>query len=101
MDVAEAVGPECKKEIIGIRPGEKIHEEMLTSSDSFFTYDLGKYYVLIPQTPNWNVDEFKSHFGAKQVEEGFAYTSDGNNQWETVESLRKLIIEFVDPDFTV
>ena len=101
MDVAEAVGPECKKEIIGIRPGEKIHEEMLTSSDSFFTYDLGKYYVLIPQTPNWNVDEFKSHFRAKQVEEGFAYTSDGNNQWETVESLRKLIIEFVDPDFTV
>lgn len=101
MDVAEAVGPECKKEIIGIRPGEKIHEEMLTSSDSFFTYDLGKYYVLIPQTPNWNVDEFKSNFRAKQVEEGFAYTSDGNNQWETVESLRKLIIEFVDPDFTV
>jgi len=101
MDVAEAIGPECEKEVIGIRPGEKIHEEMLTSSDSFFTYDLGKYYVLIPQTPNWNVAEFIAHFSAEQVEEGFAYTSDDNDQWETVESLRKLIVEFVDPDFTV
>lgn len=99
LDVAEAIGPECKKPIIGIRPGEKIHEEMITSSDSFFTYDLGKYYTILPQTPNWKLDEFISHFNATKVAEGFSYSSDKNSDWETVESLRALIKEHVDPTF--
>ncbi len=47
-DVADAIGPNCKKEIIGIRPGEKIHEEMITASDSYNSYDIGKYYVILP-----------------------------------------------------
>jgi FlaA1/EpsC-like NDP-sugar epimerase len=100
-DVAEAIGPECEKPVIGIRPGEKIHEEMITSSDSFFTYDLGKYYAIIPQSPIWNVDEFIKTFNAKKVEEGFSYNSNTNTEWESVESLRKLIREHVDPTFTV
>ena len=100
-DVAEAVGPNCEHKVVGIRPGEKIHEEMITSSDSFFTYDLGTYYAIIPQTPMWNVDEFKSHFNAEQVEEGFAYNSGNNTDWESVESLRKLIVEHVDPTFKI
>lgn len=100
-DVAKAIGPECEHQVIGIRPGEKIHEEMITSSDSFFTYDLGKYYVIIPQTPIWNVDQFVQHFNAKLVPEGFAYNSGDNTEWETVESLRQLIIEHVDPTFKV
>ena len=51
MDVAEAIGPKCSKPIVGIRPGEKVHEEMITSSDSFYTYDLGKYYTFyLPHT---------------------------------------------------
>jgi UDP-N-acetylglucosamine 4,6-dehydratase/5-epimerase len=99
MDVAKAIGPECEHRVIGIRPGEKIHEEMITSSDSFFTYDLGKYYVIIPQTPNWKVDDFVKHFNAKKVPDGFAYDSGTNSEWETVESLQKLIREHVDPDF--
>lgn len=99
MDVAEAIGPECSKPVVGIRPGEKIHEEMITSSDSFFTYDLGKYYAIIPQTPNWKIDEFASTFNAKKVPEGFAYSSQHNDEWETVESLRSLITEHVDPTF--
>jgi UDP-N-acetylglucosamine 4,6-dehydratase (inverting) len=99
MDVAEAIGPECSKPVVGIRPGEKIHEEMITSSDSFFTYDLGKYYAIIPQTPNWKIDEFTSTFNAKKVTEGFAYSSQHNDEWETVESLRSLIKEHVDPTF--
>jgi UDP-N-acetylglucosamine 4,6-dehydratase/5-epimerase len=99
MDVAKAIGPECEHKVIGIRPGEKIHEEMITSSDSFFTYDLGKYYVIIPQTPNWKVDEFIQHFNAEKVANGFAYDSGTNSEWETVESLQKLIREHVDPDF--
>jgi UDP-N-acetylglucosamine 4,6-dehydratase len=99
MDVAEAIGPECSKPVVGIRPGEKIHEEMITSSDSFFTYDLGKYYAIIPQTPNWKIDEFVSTFNAKKVPEGFAYSSQYNDEWETVDSIRSLIKEHVDPTF--
>lgn len=98
-DVAEAIGPACEKPIVGIRPGEKIHEEMITSSDSFFTYDLGKYYVIIPQTPNWDINAYIHHFNAKKVEEGFSYTSDKNKEWESVDSLRSLILEHVDPTF--
>ena len=54
MDLAEAIGPKCSKPIIGIRPGEKVHEEMITPSDSFYTYDLGKYYTILPATHMWN-----------------------------------------------
>ena len=99
LDVAEAIGPECQKPIIGIRPGEKIHEEMITSSDSFFTYDLGKYYAIIPQTTSWNIDDFINNFNAKKVPEGFSYNSNNNDAWESVESLRQLIKEHVDPTF--
>jgi UDP-N-acetylglucosamine 4,6-dehydratase (inverting) len=98
-DVAQAIGPECEHRVIGIRPGEKIHEEMITASDSFFTYDQGKYYVIIPQTPNWNVGEFVTYFNAKLVPEGFSYDSGTNTEWESVESLRLLIKEHVDPSF--
>lgn len=101
MDVAKAIGPECEHKIIGIRPGEKIHEEMITSSDSFFTYDLGKYYVIVPQTPNWKINEFIQQFNAKKVPEGFAYDSGTNAEWETVESIREMIRLHVDPNFTV
>ena len=98
-DIAQAIGPNCEHKVIGIRPGEKIHEEMITASDSFFTYDLGKYYVIIPQTTSWKVNEFKTFFNAKLVPEGFCYDSGTNTEWETVESLRNLIIEHVDPNF--
>jgi UDP-N-acetylglucosamine 4,6-dehydratase len=98
-DVAEAIGPNCEHKVIGIRPGEKIHEEMITSSDSFFTYDLDRYFVIIPQMPIWNVDDFTSNFKAKLVPDGFAYNSGTNTEWETVESLRVLIKEHVDPNF--
>ena len=55
MDVAEAIGPECQKQIVGIRPGEKIHEEMITSSDSYFTYDIGDIYVILPSMHHWSL----------------------------------------------
>lgn len=98
-DVAKAVGPNCEHKISGIRPGEKIHEEMITSSDSFTTYDLGKYYVILPQVTNWKLDEYIKNFNAKLVPQGFHYTSENNTEWETVEGLRKLIVEHVDPNF--
>jgi len=99
MDVAKAIGPDCEHKIIGIRAGEKIHEEMITSSDSLTTYDLGKYYVILPQDPIWNKNEFIKHFNAKLVKEGFNYSSGANTEWETVDSLRKLIHDHVDPTF--
>ena len=101
LEVAEAIGPECEKPVVGIRPGEKIHEEMITTSDSFYTYDLGKYYAIIPSTPRWKVEDFVSHFNAKKVPMGFRYNSGENTEWESVEGLRELIKEHVDPNFEV
>lgn len=98
-DVATAIAPECELEIIGIRPGEKIHEEMITSSDSFYTYDLGKYYTILPSVPNFDVQEFIKHFNAKLVPAGFNYNSGDNTEWETVTTLRQLIKEHVDSNF--
>jgi UDP-N-acetylglucosamine 4,6-dehydratase (inverting) len=100
-DVAQAIGPDCDHKVIGIRPGEKIHEEMITTSDAFFTYDLGKYYVIIPQTPIWNTNDFISNFNATLVSDGFSYNSGTNTEWETVDTLRALIKEHVDPNFAV
>ena len=91
LDVANAIGPECEKPIVGIRPGEKIHEEMITSSDSYYTWDLGKYYTILPATHKWNLDEFVNHFKAEKVTEGFTYNSGENTEWESVESLIELI----------
>lgn len=101
MDVAEAIGPECEKPVVGIRPGEKVHEEMITASDSFYTYDLGKYYTILPATHQWNLEDYIKSFNAKKVPLGFSYNSGDNQDWETVESLRTLIKEHVDPTFEV
>ncbi len=101
MDLAEAIGPKCSKPIVGIRPGEKVHEEMITPSDSFYTYDLGKYYTILPATHMWDLDEYLSTFKAKKVPSGFSYNSGENKEWETVESLRALIKKHVDVSFEV
>ena len=101
VDVATAIAPHCKQQEIGIRPGEKLHEEMITISDSFNTVDLGKYYVILPQQPIFDVEQYKLKFKAKEVTQGFSYDSGNNDQWETVESLRELVKEYVDPSFEV
>ena len=100
-DVATAIAPECEQKIVGIRPGEKIHEEMITSSDSFSTYDLGKYYVILPQTTHWDINEFVTHFEAQKVKEGFNYNSGENSEWIDVKQIRNLIKEHVDPSFSI
>ena len=100
-DIAKAIGPDCEHKVIGIRPGEKVHEEMITSSDSFSTYDLGKYYAILPQVTNWNLEEYKKHFNAKSVPLGFQYNSGENTEWVGVEELRDLIIKHVDSEFSV
>ena len=101
LDVAKAIAPDCKHKIVGIRPGEKLHEEMITTSDSINTFDLGKYYAILPTQPTFSISEFKAHFNASLVDEGFSYNSGNNDKWETVESLRLLIKKHVDPNFKV
>jgi len=98
-ELATAVAPNAQQKIVGIRAGEKIHEEMITSSDAFYTYDLGQYYAILPQTPRWSLQEFMEHFKAVKVPEGFHYSSGTNTEWETIESLRAKIKANVDSDF--
>lgn len=101
LDLAEAVGPDCKHTITGIRPGEKIHEEMITVSDSYTTYDLGDYYVILPQCPHWDLAKYIARFDAKPVQRGFHYSSGSSGSFETVQRLRELIKEHVDPTFDI
>ena len=91
MDLAKAVDPTCKTEIIGIRPGEKVHEEMISSSDSYNTYDIGKYYVILPINPKWELKKYLMRFNAKKVSVGFNYNSKNNKEFLTVKDLKKLI----------
>ena len=99
MDVAEAIAPSCEKPVVGIRPGEKIHEEMITSSDSFSTIDLGDYYAILPS--DGSVQECYHAMGRliQMVEPGFAYNSGTNPDFLTVDQLRQLIRDHVDPAF--
>ena len=99
LDVVDAIAPSCKKVIVGIRPGEKIHEQMISPADSYNTYDIGHYYVILQTKVNWNLSDFISKFNAKKVKENFSYSSDSNSEWETVDSLRELIVNHLDPNF--
>jgi UDP-N-acetylglucosamine 4,6-dehydratase (inverting) len=100
-EVAKAIAPNCTVEITGIRPGEKLHEEMITESDSFYTVDLGKYYAILHHTNNWSVDDYLKHFGGKRVPVGFKYNSGTNEEWVDAPQLRELIKKHVDPHFTI
>ena len=95
VDVATAIAPDCKQEIIGIRPGEKLHEEMITAADSFSTLDAGDRYVIIPsiaQSPT----KYVEHYGGTYVEQGFAYDSGSNPDFLTIEDIRRLIETMAD-----
>lgn len=98
-DVAEAIGPSCEKRITGIRPGEKIHEEMITASDSFTTVDLGAYYAILPSDGSVQQKYQKSGICITPVPDGFAYNSGSNPEFLSVEQLRELIRKHVDTDF--
>ena len=98
-DVAEAIGPSCDKPVTGIRPGEKIHEEMITASDSFTTIDLGFYYAILPSDGGLLQRYQQAGIPLRPVEPGFAYNSGSNPEFLTVEQLRELIREHVDPAF--
>ena len=90
-DLATAICDKCEQKIVGVRSGEKIHEEMITSSDSYNTYDLGKYFVILPQIPVFNIESFIRDKKAKKVKPGFSYNSGQNEYFLTVDKLRILI----------
>ena len=97
LDVAKAVGPECRTPVVGIRPGEKIHEEMITGSDSFNTLDLGRYYAILPSAGHMSMEDYAAAQGGTPVTPGFAYNSGSNDHFLTVDELRTLIGEHVAP----
>jgi len=98
-DVAEAIGPSCEKPITGIRPGEKIHEEMITASDSFTTIDLGAYYAILPSDERIKSLYSRANIYYKPVEKDFVYNSSSNPHFLSVLNLRDLIREHIDPAF--
>jgi UDP-N-acetylglucosamine 4,6-dehydratase len=100
-DVASAIAPECNHSVIGIRPGEKIHEEMITVSDSYNTLDLGPYYVILSDFREMSKPVYSQKFKCAEVAPGFRYSSGTNPDFLTVEQIRALIVKHVDASFRV
>jgi len=98
-DVATAIAPGAEQRVVGVRPGEKLHEEMVTASDSFNTADLGRYFAILPSAGMHSLEAYCSARGGKPVQHGFAYNSGSNERFLDVEEIRALIREHVDPEF--
>ena len=99
-DLAEAIAPGCRRVLVGIRPGEKLHEEMITETDGMNSIEFADYFVILPTASLWDVNDFTRTFRGKGCTEGFIYSSGKNTEWLTVEQLRELIKLHVDPDFS-
>ncbi len=95
--LAKAIAPNAIVEYVGIRPGEKLHEEMITESDSYNTIEFDKYYAILPSGAD--KQKYIKHFNGREIPQGFKYNSGTNSEWETVQELRKKIVKFVDPKF--
>ncbi len=100
-DVAEAIGPDCKRVNVGIRPGEKLHEEMITETDGLNSVEFERHFVILPAMPLWDSEEYRKQFNGRRCEFGFRYSSGANTEWLSVEQLRELIRKHVDASFSV
>lgn len=100
LDVAEAIAPGCKREVVGIRPGEKLHEEMITETDGLSTLSFKNHFVILPAMQIWDPEKYRQHFDGQRCEYGFKYNSGTNEHWLSVEDIRFLIRKHVDPAFT-
>ncbi|MCC7222341.1 MAG: UDP-N-acetylglucosamine 4,6-dehydratase (inverting) [Chitinophagales bacterium] len=98
-DVATAVAPQCEQRIVGIRPGEKLHEDLITETDSYHTLELDYCYVICPSTARWTKEQYADAKNGKAVPFGFTYNSGTNDQWLNVEQLREQIARHIDPNF--
>jgi len=94
-DVATAIAPDCRQEVVGIRPGEKIHEEMITACDSYQTVDMGRYFAILPCNCDYSIEQYCSRTGSQRVPAGFAYNSGTNPDFLSVAQLRDLIAQHV------
>jgi FlaA1/EpsC-like NDP-sugar epimerase len=90
IDIARVIAPAAKHKIIGIRPGEKLHEQMIGSEDSYSTYEYSDYYKILPQINDWSNDSVRIKDGIK-VPEGFTYSSDKNTEWMSKNEMQKWI----------
>ena len=90
IDIANSINPSAKIDIIGIRPGEKLHEEMVSNDDANFTYEYDEYYKILPAINDWHLDKVRIKKG-KKVSKDFSYTSKNNNDWMTKEQLKNWI----------
>ncbi|MBL11048.1 MAG: UDP-N-acetylglucosamine 4,6-dehydratase (inverting) [Acidiferrobacteraceae bacterium] len=100
-DLAKAIDPGCRQEIVGVRPGEKIHEEMLTVTDGRSTIDLGKYFAVLPDASTDIIEHYKNRYGAKLARPGFSYNSRDNDLFLSVSQLRALIQKHVGCELVV
>lgn len=101
-DVAKAIGPNCEQKIVGIRPGEKLHEEMITETDSLNTIETNKYYVICPaNSVTYTKQDYLAHYQGNSVSDGFSYNSGQNTEWLNVKELRQQIVDHVDANFKV
>ena len=98
-DVAQAIAPNCKHEIVGIRVGEKLHEEMITRSDSPNTLDIGDYYAILGSGSQNQKEQYLQRKNAKEVDNNFAYDSGTNEDFLSVDQIRALIKRHIDPEF--
>jgi UDP-N-acetylglucosamine 4,6-dehydratase len=94
VDLARAIAPDCSVEIIGVRPGEKLHEILITAEDGRHTVEYDGLYVILPQLSWWQTQNYKK---AKELAEGFNYTSDNNGQWLKINELKKMVKEYSEP----
>jgi len=94
MDLAKAISSKCKTPIIGIRPGEKIHEEMISSSDSQNTIELKNFYIILPSLNEKILSIYKKKLGAKKVKKNFIYSSNSNDKFLTLKELSQLVKKF-------
>lgn len=99
LDLAQAIGPRCRHEVVGIRPGEKIHEDLITEVDAMTTVRRDNFYVIAPNNPDWNLSKYQAETGAESVPVNFSYNSGSNEQWLSVDEIREQIRLHVDPDF--
>jgi UDP-N-acetylglucosamine 4,6-dehydratase (inverting) len=90
VDIASAVAPQARQEIVGIRPGEKVHEQMIGVDDAFYTREYPDYYKILPAIHDWSSDPARTT-GGRPVAAGFSYSSDTNPQWMTIDTLREWI----------
>jgi FlaA1/EpsC-like NDP-sugar epimerase len=99
LDVASAIGPDCRQEVVGIRPGEKLHEEMVTETDAINSLEFDRQFVILPSHQQWDVQKYMDHFNGRRCADAFSYNSGTNNSWLSVEEIRSLVRKHVDPSF--